>query len=305
MNRITALTLALTLPGLLGLSAAAPAAAQTGFSVQSDATGRAGDHLFRIDLATGAATDLGPTRFQDVESLAFAPGCAVLYAVDDVSDRLLTCNVTGGACTAVGGLQVDVTDTGLAFAADGELYMSTDAPKNPSRLYRLDRETGKATLVGTQGQEVTGLAGTTASPGCRSGLYGLGGDGRNNLVCVDITNGRATPIGPVRNVTLNDGGLDFASGGVLFGLADQTNTPTRVVTFDLATGEAAVVATVRVGGRDAGGFEGLAIDLGACVIEAPKSPVHDAPALGPAGLAALALALAAAALLALRRTVTF
>ena len=302
----TAKLLALALLATLSAGAAAlPAAAQAGYSVQSDATGRDGDHLFRIDLATGAATDLGPSGFQDVESLAFAPTCAVLYAVDDVSDRLLTCDKGTGACTAVGGLGTDVTDTGLAFGADGNLYMSTDAPKNPSRLYRLDRATGRATLIGTQGQEVTGLAGTLGNGRCPSGMYGLGGDGRNNLVCVNLATGQATPIGPLKNVQLNDGGLDFGSGGVLFGLADQTNQPTRVITVDPATGEATVVATVQVRGKDAGGFEGLAVDQGVCVVTVAKAPVIDAPALGPLGLAALALALAAAGLFALRRTVSF
>src|SRR4029079_17429729 len=133
------------------------------------------------------------------------------------------------ACSAVGGLGFDVTDTGLAFAADGNLYMSTDAPKNPSRLFRLDTSTGHAAVVGGQGQEVTGLAGTAPSSVCPSGLFGLGGGRRNNLLCLDLSSGHATPIGPLKSVSSNDGGLDFAPGGILYGLADAPNTPTKVI----------------------------------------------------------------------------
>jgi hypothetical protein len=285
------------------LLAAAAGAGEIGYSVQSDATGQAGDHLFRIDLATGGATDLGATGYQDVESLALAPGCGALYGVDDVTDRLLICDKEKGGCKAVGSLGVDVTDTGLAFADDGNLYMSTDAPKNPSRLFRLDPATGHATAVGSQGQEVTGLGGTFSRPSCRSGLFGLGGDGRNNLVCLDTTSGEARQLGPLRNVSLNDGGLDFGSDDVLYGLADAPRQPTRVITLDLATGAATVLATVRINGREAGGFEGLAIEGGACSPSRPPTAARqvNAPALGPLGLAALTVALAVAGLAALRR----
>jgi len=257
----------------------------------------------RYDLATGEATDLGAAGFQDVESLAFSPGCETLYAVDDVSDRLLTCDTVKGTCRAVGGLGVDVTDTGLAFAADGSLYMSTDAPKNPSFLYRLDPATGHATAVGPQGQEVTGLGGTYPSPACPSGLYGLGGDGRNNLVCLDTQTGQAVPVGALRRVTLNDGGLDFNAHGVLFGLADAPQQPTRVIALSQVTGSATVIATVKIGGREAGGFEGLAIEHGACAPAPPSlaALAIDAPALGGWGLAGLALALAGGGVALLRR----
>jgi hypothetical protein len=305
VNRTPALAAPLALAALAFLmTAAAAGAGEIGYSVQSDATGRAGDHLFRIDLSTGDATDLGATGFEDVESLALAPGCGTLYAVDDVSDRLLVCDKERGACKVVGGLGVDVTDTGLTFSDNGILYMSTDAPKDPARLYRLDPATGRATAVGSQGQEVTGLGGTFSRPSCRSGLFGLGGDGRNNLVCLDPATGEARRIGPLRNVSLNDGGLDFGSDDALYGLADAPRQSTRVITFDLETGAATAIATVRIGGREAGGFEGLAIEGGACSPDRPPSAARmvDAPALGGWGLAALAAALAAVGLAALRRT---
>jgi hypothetical protein len=279
--------------GLLLALAALPAAGQIAYSVQSDSTT---DVLYSIDLGSGVATAVGPTGFQDIESLAFTPGCETLYGIDDVTDRLVTCNTATGACTAVGPLGVDVTDTGLAVTDDGKLYMSTDAPKNPSYFYRVDPATGAATRVGVQGQEVTGL---TSSPT----LFGLGGDGKNNLVKVDPLSGIATPVGPLGAVNTQDGGLEFALDGALFLLTDggpAPSNPSRLFTVDPFTGAATFKANVTSGGRPINGFEGLAIDDGICAVFV-RAKAIDAPVLGPWGLALLSLGLAAAGLFALRR----
>ena len=280
----------------LALGAALPLAAQTGWSVRSDGTGSNADVLFRIDLASGVATPFGATGFGDVESLAFAPGCQVLFGVDDVTDRLLTCSLTTGACSAVGPLGVDVTDTGLAFGPDGRLYMSIDAP-NPRNLYRLNPSTGLAVPVGNQGQEVTGLAGN------RTALFGLGGDGRNNLVRLNLVNGAAAVVGPLgAAVSLQDGGLDFDAAGVLYGITDVTGRtgPSQVFRVNTATGAATVVTNVTSGGSPINGFEGLAIADGICTVLGPQS-VTQIPTLSEWGMAILALALAAGGLALLRR----
>jgi uncharacterized protein DUF4394 len=284
------------LVAVLGAAGAAPAAAQTAYSVQSDGD----DRLYRIDLATGVATAIGASGFGDLESFAFAPGCTTLYAVDDVRDVLVTCNMANGSCRAVGNLGVDITDTGLSFGPDGALYMSTDAPKNPTRLYRLDTVTGRATLVGDQGQEVTGLAGDMTT------LYGLGGDGRDNLVKIDTTTGAATEIGPLGTVALDDGGIDFDAHGVLWGIdagsGRHLTGPSQIFTVDPATGRATVVRTVvSPGGRPLNGFEGLAIADGICTQLGRAPSVLELPVASGWGLAALALALLASAFVALRR----
>lgn len=274
---------------------AAAQPATTGYAVQSDSTT---DHLFAIDLKTGVAKDLGPTGFGDIESMAFGPDCTTLYGVDDVKDVLVTCDTATGACKEVGRLGVDVTDTGLAFTIDGNLYMSTDAPKNPFNFYRLDPATGTATLVGNQGQEVTGLAANV------SGLYGLGGDGRNNMVMIAPETGVATPIGPLGTISTPDGGLDFDSRGVLYGITDGSSKPgaaSQIFTVDRATGVATVGATVTLNGHSINGFEGLAIDDGICSTMGSKAAAIDVPTAAGGALLLLILALAATGVLALRR----
>lgn len=283
--------------GVILLAGTLPLAAQTGYSVRSDGNDNQDDVLFSIDLRTGVAAPIGPTGFEDVEGLAFDSDCRNLFAVDDVTDRLLACDITTGGCRQVGDLQVDITDTGLAFAANRQLYMSTDAPKNPSRFYRLNTETGAATLIGHQGQEVTGLAAN------RTGIYGLGGDGRNNLVRINPATGAATTIGPLGAVSPRDGGLDFDADGVLWGIEDAgLRDPSRIFTVDPETGAATVVATVHLeNGKTLGGFEGLAVGQGVCTVLFHRQEGVAIPTASEWGLAALTALLTAAGLFVLRR----
>jgi hypothetical protein len=285
---------------LLFLVATASHAAGVGYSIRSD-----GDQkLYRIDLETGVTTPVGTAKssgFEGIEGLAFSPGCTTLYGVDDVKDRLVTCNRTTGSCETVGSLGVDITDTGLTFANDGNLYMSTDAPKDPIRFFRIDPGTGNATWVGDPGIEITGLA---ANP---LAVYGLGGDGKDVLVQVDTETGAATTIGPLGSaVTLQDGGLDFDHDGTLYGLNDLgpgSGKASQIFKIDLETGKATVVAVTKdPSGKALNGFEGLAIDQGMCSVHGFGSAVAlDAPALDGWGMAVLALGLVAAALFVLRR----
>jgi len=244
--------------GLVLALGALPAWAQggsevIGYSVDCGAT----DYLWSINLNTGVATRIGYTGCADIESLSFS-ATGVLYGVDDATDRLVRCSVSTGACSSVGAIGVIFTDTGLAFSDDGSLWMSTDEPGPPFKFYRLDPNTGEATLIGPQGQEVTGLA-------FRSGvLYGLGGDYHDNLVEVNRTTGAATPVGTLGAVTLIDGGIDFDGEGVLWGISDpedKTNTvPSQIFTIDPEAGAATLVATVtNSGGTPLAGFESLAI----------------------------------------------
>jgi hypothetical protein len=285
---------------LLALAAAPSfAAVGTGYSVQSDGSQK----LYRIDLATGVATPLGATGYDGIEGLAFDPGCKKLYGVDDVKDRLVTCDLKTGGCTTVGSLGLDVTDTGLSFSNDGRLFMSTDAPKNPLRFFALDPQNGTATWIGNQGTEVSGLAGSLFA------LYGLGGDGKDNLVIVDPATGKATPVGPLGAVTLQDGGLDFDRDGTLYGLNDlgpgtnASGKPSQLFKIDTQTGKATVVVTLRdPSGKPVNGFEGLAIEGGICAARGfGEAAAVEAPALDALGLGLLAVGLATAALMVLRR----
>jgi hypothetical protein len=223
------------------------------YSVDSDYRNR----LWQIDLYTGVATLVGPTGFRDIESLSFS-STGVLYGIADNSKRLVRCSLGNGSCTSVGHLGVTFKDTGLAFDNRGRLWMSTDEPGPPEIFFRVNPNTGAGTAVGTQGQEVTGLA-------FRGGvLYGLGGDYNDNLVTIDRSTGAATPVGPLGALSLVDGGIDFDSNGVLWGISDPSDLdetiPSQTFTINTSSGAATVVATITdEGGGPLYGFESLAI----------------------------------------------
>ena len=86
-------------------------AAPIGYAVRSDGD----DQLYRIDLATGAATAIGPVGFPSVEGLSFQPSTGVLFGVDDETLQLLTIDVTTGAGSLVGDLGTTDVDLGLTF----------------------------------------------------------------------------------------------------------------------------------------------------------------------------------------------
>ena len=103
----------------------------------SDSSGDPGPGIFRFDLRTGegAIWSAGPTRFAN--GMAMAPDRKGLYLVEShvpgVSYVPIEPDGSAGAIRSIVSDVQNVPD-GLAFAADGTLYISC---YEPSRIYRL------------------------------------------------------------------------------------------------------------------------------------------------------------------------
>ncbi|MCK7594418.1 DUF4394 domain-containing protein [Pseudomarimonas salicorniae] len=219
--------------------------------------------LYRVDLATGTHTRVGPVGFNDIEGLAFV-GLNELYGAVDftrdsggtATDFLIRINVSTGQGTLVGPLSGlagagpdGQLDYGLAATCDGRLWLSSETTQE---LWEVSRLNGGVRRVGSTGASLSGLAGREST------LYGVSvGDGAS-LFRINPETGETVRVGalgvggPIENV-----GLDFDANGVLWATLDPRDSarPTRVVRINLDTGAATLVSNINL---DVG-IKGLAI----------------------------------------------
>ncbi len=272
-------------------------ASPTGYSVRSDVDRK----LYRLDMATGVATELGATGFSKIEGLAIN-AAGEIYGVNPVTAQLVKCSATTGACTAVGiliGVPPVQSNAGLTFSTTGVLYLAVNAV-----IYRVDPATGATASLGGTGPAISGLAGVSPTAACASGIYGLGGNtDRGKFYCINIANGSATLLGTI-GISPLDSGLDGdPTTGLVWGVSNDE--PGQV--FAINTTSLAVINTntVTLSGKAIGGFESLAVAR-TTTTEVPPAPIPPAaepvvvPTLSSAWLAALALLLSTAAALVLR-----
>jgi hypothetical protein len=250
--RAHALRVGLVLASTL-VTASIAAAFPLGYSVRSDATTR---DIYRIDLASGAATQLGPSGFSKIEALAMSP-TGELFGVNPQSAQLVRCNTSTGACTAIGtlsGIPSASTNAGLAFDSTGRLFLSMNAV-----LYSVNPSSAATTVLGSSGAAISGLASRSATSNCASGLFGIGGNSdQGRFYCLNTTNGSATLLGSLSGIGALDGGLDSDSRtGFVWGLTNET--PGRTYAVDPVTLAVSNIRTVTVNDQPTGGFESLAV----------------------------------------------
>jgi hypothetical protein len=242
-----------------------------GYSVRSDVDRR----LYRLDMTTGIATDIGATGFSKIEALAINPA-GEIYGVNPATAQLVKCSSTTGACTAVGvltGVAQVQTNAGLAFATTGVLYLAMNAV-----IYRVDPATAAVAPLGGTGPALSGLAGVAPSAACASGLYGIGGNtDRGKLYCINVTNGVATLLGTI-SVSPLDSGLDGDPvTGLVWGVSNDV--PGQVFAINPATLAVTNVNTVTLAGSPIGGFESLAVVHTADLTEPIATPTLSQMAL--------------------------
>jgi len=282
------------------LSTAIAVANPIAYTVTSDSNGADQAHLYQIDLATGAATDIGNTGFAGIEGLSF-DSSGTLFGIDDFTRSLVTIDLGTGAASLVNGtlgntgLPVASYDWGLSFACNGTLFATDDLAGS---TYSLDPATGVATLLTSGQPQITGLAARY------DGLYSIGSNGDENLYRVDPTSGVATLIGPLgAGLNFNDGGLAADASGGLWGISDETQPavgpgifdPSIVFTVNALTGAATIVNTTSLIGA-----ESLAINApGAC--SAVGMGIPGVPTLDSIGSLVLFVLLAGLGIVSLRK----
>lgn len=286
-----------------------------GYSVNSDAA--MGDSLHRVDLSTGAVTELGQvigpseTVRVDVEGLAFDKDGS-LWAVDDETSSLFKVSTKDGTLLsesiAIAGLtQSSANDFGMTFTCDGSLYVSSATDKT---LYLLKTD-GTATplTAGGLGYKVSALAARgnpTQLFALGNGLLRNGSDSysedNRSLFSVDAETGIATRIGVLGPAVSPyfEAGLSFAEDGSLWAITDRGELGnSEAVLIDIETGEGQVSSEL-----DGDGFESLAVSPPSGCTPATNGPdtgreasVENIPTLDRSGLALMILMALAAGLL--------
>ncbi len=312
---------------VLALIAAAPAA-RAGAPAEGTlygSTGNVGAALITIDPATGDGTlvgainDLGP-----VTEIEFRADGVLFGSTGEGASNIITIDPLTGDETLVGQHAFGAVN-GLEFVG-GTLYGSYFSPQPlgdgngppPYFLVTVDQTDGSLSTIGPiDGYfPIRGLAYDEDSAtmyGIGIPLPTLGGPGGDNLFTIDLATAATTEIGPIGFFL---GALEFGPDGTLYGGTDGGGqlsgggTPdaggwaapgprevvggsAQLVTIDPATG-----AGTAVGPTGFPAISGLSFVPGA-VVGGPS--VLEIPALSWLGLALLALLLAGAGLLAVRR----
>ena len=225
------------------LTLSSAAFAQFGYSVQSNGD----DHLYRIDLSNGVATDMGMINFGDAEGLSF-DNAGNLFAIGGSVDEFWDITTPPGALVGGTGARYG-TDAGLDFF-NGRMY-NINADGAGSEFYTINMANGTANLLGASTDFIDGLAIFNGR--------GFGSDGvfNDGLYSVNIANGATTFIGGFGLGAISvQTGLSFDPNGVLY----MITSGGQLYTVDTSNGTATFVADVTINGTAAGGWEGFAID---------------------------------------------
>lgn len=117
-------------------------------------SGCADSALYSIDLATGAATLIGPLTGTCVQSMAI-DSTGTIYLLDRTTSTLERIDDNTGTIETIGPLGFDVDDTSsMDFDRSSDSLYMFSAPNGVNNLYSVDTVLGQATLIGPLGVDV-------------------------------------------------------------------------------------------------------------------------------------------------------
>ena len=266
--------------------------------------GEAFDTLYSVNLSTHIAQEIGratpievAARYANIEGLTFSPA-GQLYAVSDAAavKTLLRIDRGTGLASPIGSLNLGTSqqlDLGLAFTADGKLWLSS----GPGNFWQVNPADASVTLVGNLGVKITGLA----SRG--NVLYGAGSLGNNNFYRIDPATAHVTALGAygssIKYVTAASPGFDAT--GKLWMVLDYVPPPSgsSAQWSDLATGTASGALTnegaiIGAAGRSADDLEFIGL-RGLAIVPpqggGPQITTDPTPALSWPGMALMGMLL--------------
>ncbi|MFM9996726.1 MAG: S8 family serine peptidase [Phycisphaerales bacterium] len=233
----------------LWVSGAVQARGPYGYSVNSNST----DHLYRIELPTGEATDLGLVGNGDLEGVSFGPRGDIFGTTGTTPGEFWNITSPPGALVGPAGPRVG-TDAGLDYF-QGTMYDLQGVASGgigTNALYSVNTATGAPTLIGNGTVYMDNLAINTLGDG-----YGVAfGFAGLNLYEVNLTNAANTLVGPIGFSLSVQAGSSFSSDHRLWILADD-----ELYTANTSSGTLTKAANIQSpAGAALFGFEGLGVD---------------------------------------------
>lgn len=280
------------------------------------AYGEAFDTLYKIDLDTRQATEVGRSGLFRGQIIGNISGLATttngaMYAAAGGFKLLVEVDPADGGTKVVGSFGLDgqgdparndALDLNMAAGCDSTLWLSSAVA---NKLWKVSPDTGATTLVGATGHAITGLV----ARGDR--LYGTGGKGDNTFYHIDPATGAATPIGPFGPAVtrwVNSVSMGFDASGTLWAVINymppENDSKPAVDWADLATINPATGAVTLLGPIQGPeslrqiGMKGFTVGPPQCARAAEAQP---APVGSPWTLALLGLLLAGVGLGGMRR----
>jgi len=166
----------------------------------------------------------------------------VLYGVRNVSptDELFTIDTATGAATKVGDLGF-LNVKGLAFDSSGTLWGVESPLSTAGQLLKIDTSTGAATSVVTLSGFASGQAIGTLAFDHAGNLFGIEGNGFDQLVRISTSTGVVSSVGATGYLSVAD--LSFNSIDTLYASDLSTSSNGELGTLSTSTGAHTHVGT--------------------------------------------------------------
>jgi len=164
-----------------------------GYALVQDANSAS---ILRLDACTGVLTPIGKTGVGNMCGISFGPN-GDLFGLDTDNDQLIKIDPTSGKGVAIGPLDFNLGNCGLAYDCSTDTLYGANATTD--RIYRLDPKTGK-TLSWMDTQVPFQSVGLEFDP--RTGL--LFASTGYALYTVDPKDGTTQSIGPFNGYMIDD-----------------------------------------------------------------------------------------------------
>jgi len=232
---------------IIALFLSLSAQSQTLYGTTVNGPGSISD-LYSIDVVTDAETLIGSIGFGRCSDIASDPITGIKYSgcerPGDGTPVLVSIVLTTGAGTEIGPMGTSGVSAGLAFRADGTLFLF-DADNDPEHtLFTVDLTTGTTTLVGDTGLDGDGGNGIAFAPdGTLHHMANNSGFNSIDPATGAVTNVAANNLVPAGRIS----GMSFDASGVLYAIVKSggggSGSAPVLMTVDPTTGTTISVIT--------------------------------------------------------------